>query len=271
MRALRFTGTAALTAVGIALVATPAAHAQIGGFGNGTGFTINSNGSFTPTISSGTLTITADDGNIANSVYFSTLQPTDRFDASFVYQATSPGGIGLADGAAFVLQDESLAAVGGPGSGLGYGGIDPSASIQLNVFAGTGESTTGLGIDGAINHPTATTPNVDLTSGDPILVSLAFDGSTLTETLKDESTALTFSTGYSSLDLPTTLGADTAWVGFTGGTGGGEAVQTVKDFSFQGFSGTTPEPGSMALVAAAVATTLLPITRGRVRRRSRPV
>ena len=45
-------------------------------------------------------------------------------------------------------------------------------------------------------------------------------------------TSATFSTSYTS-DLASVLGASTAWVGFTGGTGAGSSTQTVSNFTFR--------------------------------------
>jgi hypothetical protein len=84
----------------------------------------------------------------------------------------------------------------------------------------------------------------DLASGDPILVSLSYNGSTLTETLTDQTTSQTFHTSY-AVDLAGVLGS-TALVGFTGSTGGGSSVQTITNFTYAPTS--VPEPGSFVLL-----------------------
>ncbi len=91
---------------------------------------------------------------------------------------------------------------------------------------------TALGTNGNIGSFTSTSP-VNLDSNDPIAVLLSYNGTTnvLTETLKDTVTSATFSTSYTS-DLASVLGASTAWVGFTGGTGAGSSTQTVSNFTF---------------------------------------
>jgi hypothetical protein len=115
------------------VVLAPAPKAQITGFQN---FTTNTNGTGGPTISAGTLTLT--DGGFfeARSAFDKTPQPIGHFTATFTYQATSPGGIGLADGATFMLQNLGPTALGGSGGALGITGISPSAEIELNVYAG---------------------------------------------------------------------------------------------------------------------------------------
>ena len=52
-------------------------------------------------------------------------------------------------------------------------------------------------------------------------ITLAYDSSTkvLLETIKDDTTNLTFSHTYNSVDIPGNVGGSTAFVGFTGGTG----------------------------------------------------
>ena len=145
----------------------------------------------------------------------------------------------------FVLQNQGLNAVGGSGSGLGYSGISPSAAVALDIwtpFIGTTFAT-----NGSLGSFTSVSP-VNLDSGDPISVLVAYNGTTnvLAETLTDLTTSATFSTSYTS-DLASVLGAGTAYVGFTGGTGAGSSTQTVSDFSF--INSAVPEPTSLTLWA----------------------
>ncbi len=77
------------------------------------------------------------------------------------------------------------------------------------------------------------TGNVDLASGDPIQVSLVYDGSNyLVESLKDLTTSSTYSTTYTVGSLATVTGGSMAYVGFTGATGGATSIQTISNFSF---------------------------------------
>lgn len=78
-----------------------------------------------------------------------------------------------------------------------------------------------------------TTPGaVDITSGDPINVTVAYARGQMTLTFTDTATSASFSTNLNVGDITKTLGASTAYVGFTGADGGSSAVQTITDFTF---------------------------------------
>ena len=245
-------------------VAAPAIRADITGFNNGTDWTGNNNGTGGPDFTTTMLTLT-DNLVEARSAYFDTPQGIGSFNASFTYQATQPGGIGLADGTTFILQNESLNALGGAGSGLGVSGIMPSAEIEFNVYSGHTIGT-AFEVNGANSQIYMTTGPVNLASGDPIEVALSYNGSVLTETLTDLTTSATFSTSYTT-DLVSVLGGGTAWVGFTGATYAGSSLQVVSDFSFTTAPVTTaPEPSSLVLFGG---TAVVALTAYGLRRRGR--
>ena len=247
-----------------------AARATIAGFGDGSAFTLSGytqddSGNIvdhtSPTISSGTLTLTTPTAGEARAAYFNTAQAIGSFTAQFVYRndASTEGGVGgPTDGFAFVLQNDSrgLSAIGGGGAGLGYGlqnnnqppsgppltAITPSAADEFYLRNGTGATEYETGGTADFGSADATNP-VDLADGDPILVTLVYDGSLLTETLKDQTTADTFTKSYAA-NIASAVGGSTAFVGFTGGTGGAFSTQTISNFTF----GAVPEPASLGLL-----------------------
>ena len=187
-----------------------------------------------PVIAPTTLTLTDGLNDENRSAYFTTPQPIGDWNASFVYTPTEPGGIGLADGVTFILQNEGLDALGNPvhlGSGLGMYQIAPSAEVEFNVYNGHTIGT-NFETNGANSQNYNPTGAVNLASQDPILVALSYDGTTLTEKLTDQTTSATFTTSYTT-NLVSVLGGSTALVGFTGSTGDGISTQTISNFSFQ--------------------------------------
>jgi hypothetical protein len=74
---------------------------------------------------------------------------------------------------------------------------------------------------------------IQLQSGDVFQVTLTYDGTTLNETITDETMAShpSFTTSY-AVNIPGIVGADTAFVGFGGGTGGLTTVADVQTWKF---------------------------------------
>jgi hypothetical protein len=210
----------------------------ITGFNNGVGWTANDNGTGAPTFTANTLVLT-NGAPQARSAFFNTLQPTNGpWTASFTYLPQPIGANTLADGVTFMLQNQGPTALGSDGGDLGMAGITPSAEIELNIFNFAHVIGTTFETDGAASQVYMPTGAVDIASGDPIGVVLSYSGTTLTETLTDETTSATFSTSY-TVNLQSVLGLSASLVGFTGGTGSGESVQTISGFSFSGSPSTT--------------------------------
>jgi hypothetical protein len=250
------------TLAALGLAATQPAHAQITGFGTGSGFTLNhgtsdpGDGGDPATISNGTLTITDNTSSQGNSAIDNTKQTITAFTSSFTYQALA--GTNYANGMTFVIENAPLgaSAVGSRGDGLGWGNNDSggrniptSAAVEFNIYNGyqvgtnfatagaTGAPAGGIGMSDTYNP----TGNVNLTSSDPILVVLSYDGTTLSETLTDTTTLASYNTSYTT-NLASVVGGNTAYVGFTGGDGGYNGVQTISNFTFAA----APEPSQYA-------------------------
>lgn len=242
---------ATLVAAGVLRLGTLVNYA-ISGFGantsgaaagtitNGT-CTFNTYGPYTTTpVTNNVLTLTDGAGNEARSAFFNTPVPiTGGFNASFVYQATS--GSGGADGITVMFQNDSrgLAALGGYGGGLGYGSqnggtpITNSVALLLNIYSGApGGVGATAGLNGSwLNY--APTGNVNVASGDPILVNLSYDGSnTLTVQLSDSAAGATFSQSYPVGSLAMQVGSSTAYIGFSGADGGVTSTQTISEASY---------------------------------------
>jgi hypothetical protein len=214
-----------------------------GGFPSATGLQLNS---VAKVSSTHFLQITDGGQSEAGSAFWTTPVNIQAFTTNFTFQLSSA----VADGFTFTIQNAGPTALGGIGGGLGYGpnpstgtpaGIAKSVAIKFDIFSNSGEGndSTGVFTNGAV----PTTPGVALTSsgivlssGDTISAQLVYNGTTLTLNLTDTVTNNTFSQSF-TVNIPSTVGGTTAYVGFTGGTGGSTAIQNIKTWTFT--SGTT--------------------------------
>ncbi len=156
----------------------------------------------------------------AGSAFYATPVNIQQFTTNFTFQLSNPA----ADGITFTIQNNSPTSLGGFGGELGYGSIPNSVAIKFDLYnnAGEGSDSTGLYIDGVA--PTVPAINlsatgINLHSGDYFNTTLTYDGSNLTLTLTDAITLATWSHVF-VVNIPAIVGGNTAYVGFTGGTGG---------------------------------------------------
>ncbi len=211
--------------------ATPAAGNTLinysGGF-NATGLQLNGSAMLNGT----RLQLTNGGENEAGSAFYTTPVNVQSFTTNFSFQMTSA----TADGMTFVIQNGAATALGGSGGDLGYAGIGKSVAVKFDIYSNAGEGTdsTGMYLDGAVPTVPAvdmTSSGVSLLSGDVMNVQISYNGTTLTLTITDASTMKSFTTSW-TVNIPTTVGGNTALVGFTGGTGGATAIQDVLSWTY---------------------------------------
>ncbi|SPE59770.1 exported hypothetical protein [Verrucomicrobia bacterium] len=190
----------------------------------------------------------SDNGQSENaSAYFTNqVYVGSPFVASFTYQVVGglPGA--EADGTCFVLQDDPRgpSVLSGGGGSFGISGVAPSAEFEINLYTGVPANLGGEGIAFNINgnlgnvngQPNLPTAPVVLDTGDHIEVKLVYVNNIVTATLTEVETHATFSTSFNlnllGTDIPSLLGSDWAYAGFSGATGGVSSYQQVSDFAF---------------------------------------
>jgi len=232
---------------GKAVLATAIAALMASGtFADITGFDTNTQkqgAGFTPTVTgtglSSVLTLTDNNGGEGTSAFNTVQQNIGNFVAAFTYAA---GGNKSADGAAFVVHNDprGAGAVGDGGGSLGYGGggtIKPSFAAELNLYTGggnpTGEFLVTNGATGTYNNTAPVNPG----SGSPINATVSYNGAKYAFTLSDGTNTYT-QTKF--INLTNLLGSNTGYVGFTGGTGGAVASQTITNFQFTANAAAVP-------------------------------
>jgi hypothetical protein len=181
-----------------------------------------------------TLQLTDGAGGENNAVWTAAPVNVQSFTTDFSFEITA--GTNTADGLTFAIQNAGAQALGDAGGGLGYQGIGSSFAVKFDLYnnAGEGVDSTGFFTNGA--YPTVpaldmTTSGVNLHSGDVLHAHINYDGTTLSLIVTDTGTGASF-TASDTINIPSTVGANTAYVGFTGGTGGQSAVQSILNWTY---------------------------------------
>jgi Legume lectin domain/Chitobiase/beta-hexosaminidase C-terminal domain len=203
--------------------------------------------------------------NEAGSAFCTSPVNITNFTTDFTFQLSDA----MADGITFTIQNSSAgaSALGPDGGGLGYGpaapggtlGISNSVAVKYDLYSndGEGDDSTGLYTNGA--SPTVpatdmTSSGVILNSGDTMAVHITYDGSNLVMTITDSSVNKAFTTSW-PINIPQAIGGNTAFVGFTGGTGGLTASQKIETWTFA----YTP-PSQWVIQSTAVSPNATPYT-----------
>jgi len=197
------------------------------------GFTANNLSlNYGASITTGMLELTDGGTGENRSAWYVAPVPVQSFTTDFTFQQLNA----TADGMAFVIQGDNIWALGYPGGGLGYAGIANSVAVKFDLYsnAGEGNDSTGLYTGGA--EPTV--PSIDLSatginfhSGDVMHVHMVYNGVTLIMTLTDTVTNASVTEAF-PVNIPTMVGGNTAYVGFTGGTGASTATQNVLSWTY---------------------------------------
>ena len=207
---------------------------------SGSGMTLNGGASLQGT----RLRLT--DGGVgeARSAFFPTLVNVQSFTTNFSFQIT-PASTTTADGFTFAIQADRAAALGSLGGGLGYGpdkatgaaGIPKSLAVKFDLYnnAGEGVDSTGIytnGISPTMPAQDMSSSGINLHSGDVFKVQMTYSGTSLVVTITDATTAKSFSTTFTNVNIPLLVGGNTAFAGFTAGTGGLTATQEIISWTY---------------------------------------
>lgn len=237
-----------VSAAGLAL-ACPVAHADITGF-DPSSFAYNQTDAHSPaTVGPGSINFSNRAAFEYRSLWYNERQPITSFTCTFTYRLADWFAGGANQGIAFVVQN-SAAGTGwvSPGANpanVGYAGLDHSAAVTLEFNTGSGLTYSGFYTNGATGGGSPATLPVNAFSMEPINVAIAYSGSLLTVNMTQGTRVMPTQT-YLVGSLASQLGADSGWVGFVTGNGGG-AQNVLSDFHFTAI----PAPGAMGLAGVA--------------------
>ena len=171
-----------------------------------------------------------------SSVFSNSKVDVTSFTSQFSFQLLNANG----DGFTFTIQGLAAAALGPGGGGLGYGGpggIPNSLAITFNLYNGVGQGNDSTALlqngagqtkAGSIN---LSNTGINLHSGHVFNVLINYDGAHLTVTITDATTGAAATQVY-AVNIATIVGGPSAYVGFTGASGGNTAVQNILSWTY---------------------------------------
>ncbi len=121
-------------------------------------------------------------------------------------------------------------------------------AVKFDLYNNSGEGVDSIGLyqNGApptIPASDLSSSGIDLHSGDMFSVHMTYDGATLAMSITDGTTGAVYNTSW-SINIPQVIGSNSAFAGFTAGTGGLTATQNIQTWSF--LSGTQQQPTATA-------------------------
>lgn len=188
-------------------------------------------------------TLTTEDGVVlrlasantfrAGSAFSQTQVNASDFSSAFSFRISDRGGIRDcdgdrgADGFVFVVQSIS-SSIGSAGGGLGFSGIDNSIGVEFDTFCNANfndpsSNHIGIDIEGSVVHDANSSDTVtvepDFDDGNLWYAWVDYDGTTLEVRANQSGSRPTNPLIEKVVDIPNVIEGETAFVGFTAGTG----------------------------------------------------
>jgi Legume lectin domain/Bacterial lectin len=176
----------------------------------------------------------------ARAVFAPTRVDVRAFHTSFAFRVDGTAGP-LGDGFTFALTGDDTQAAqtagGTAGGGLGYQGLTNSIAVKFDLVDNAGEGSNSVGVFTGGAPPTTPAVSldgtgIDLHDGSAYRADIAYDGQTLTLTLTDLFDPARTWTHAFAVDIPTAVGSDAGYAGFTAGTAELFARQSVESWTY---------------------------------------
>jgi hypothetical protein len=170
------------------------------------------------------------------------LQNQASFSTAFSFQMGNAGGIGDEDGAGadgimFVVQTVANN-VGSSGGGIGYAGINHSLGVEFDTYNNGGSDGNGnhvaFNLNGVLTDTDLTAISTRMNNGAVWYAWVDYNGGLDDLQIRLSQTDVRPATPLidANVDLQATLGQDSAYVGFTAGTGSGYEDQDIVNWQF---------------------------------------
>ena len=233
-------------------------------FSSTAGLTLNGTTAAVTTSDGHVLRLTSAGPSQSGSAFSSTTINAASFSTAFSFRISQAGGSCCdlsgdtgADGITFVVQSVS-ASIGGGGGGIGYQGITNSAAVEFDTWQNSFDPDSNhVGVDTNGNVTSLATqhvsPNFD--DGNKWYAWIDYDGGLLSVRANQTGVRPASALLSYSLNIPALLGGNTAYVGFTSGTGADWGNHDILSWeyrdSFEPIGG-VPEPGTLGLLGAGI-------------------
>jgi len=170
----------------------------------------------------------------AGTAWYPTKVSVSHFTTDFDFQLPTS----TADGFTFTIQNARKAdhALGGNGGALGYQGVSKSVAVAFNLYQSgiSNAQLMGTYTGGASPQGKSISlqgSGINLHSGNVFHAHILYAGTTLTITLTDTKTEVRTTKSF-TVNIPSSVGSDTAYVGFTGSTGSRTSIQNILGWTF---------------------------------------
>ncbi len=276
----RFAGRLLLASLTLAPFARADLITSFPNFSSTDGLTLVDSASSVLTADGAVLRLTPAGVRLSGAAYSTspiTLGAGDIFSTQFQFRISDAGGLDPADGFTFVLS-AGHDGLGGNGGGLGYQGVPHSIAIEFDTFENLGNDigsnhvavdtngsltnagrTNVYGVANCLIGASHLAPGC-LSNGDLWSALIRYDGADLSVSLLDTDREADPFVVYTSfpINIAQTLGTNTAFVGFTAGTGGGFENHDILNWRFANTTqinslNPVPEPGSATLLDCGIA------------------
>jgi len=237
-------------------------------FSDTSGLTLNGNTTTTTTSDGAVLRLTSATTYQVGSAFSSTTINATDFSSAFQFRITDKGGavfdcntVNGADGLVFVAQSVS-SSIGGGGLGIGYAGINNSVGVEFDTWCNEDNNDPssnhiGINLNGDVNHgigsPNTVNVSPDFDDGNLWYAWVDYNGTTLEVRANQTGAYPATSLISQTLDIPSILGQNTAFIGFTSGTGAAFGNHDIISWQYEDTFNppqppnptTTPEPSTI--------------------------
>ena len=235
------------------------------GFGSTSGLALNGDAAVEATSDGQVLRLApAEVGQRGTCYTLAEFNITD-FSTYFAFRIQIPPNAIGADGISFTVQPLSPERLGWGGGGLGYGSTSaPTLAVEFDTYRNDWDPDSNhLGVDshGSVASlvTTPVAPNWD--DGQLWHAWIHYSQGQLDVYTSQQAAKPSMPTLSYAIDIPSTVGRNTAYVGFTAATGSGYADHDIVNWSFTA----VPEPSSLVLMLGAFAA----VVGRRLRRRAK--